>query len=400
MTILYESLPQYAQHLLLLLGGDAVHVSTMDALAQAADAAPDELLVVCGPSVPLSEAVAFAGRYRLARPALGVVLLRQHLDLTVLAEGLRAGVREVADLNDPTAILAACARSLDLSRQLQGAGAPAGGPPRMHPPSAEPEHDAKVITVFAAKGGCGKTVLATNLAVALAAGGARRVCLVDLDLAFGDVAIMLQLTPDKTIADLIHAGDRIDETGLRTTFTPYVPGVDTLLAPVQPEIAESVTRELVGELIYLARGMYDYVIVDTPPAFNETVLAALDASHGYVLVATPELPALKNLRVTLDMFDLLDYRRENRIVVLNRADAKVGLSGADIERVVRAPIAALVPSSRDVPVSVNRGVPIVLDNPGHPVSTAIRELAKGRLAGDTGDRGGRIRGLLSRKAKR
>jgi pilus assembly protein CpaE len=86
--------------------------------------------------------------------------------------------------------------------------------------------------------------------------------------------------------------------------------------------------------------------------------------------------------------------------VLNRADAKVGLSGADIERVVRAPIAALVPSSRDVPVTVNRGVPIVLDNPGHPVSAAIRELAKGRLAGDTEDRTGRIRGILSRKAKR
>jgi pilus assembly protein CpaE len=97
---------------------------------------------------------------------------------------------------------------------------------------------------------------------------------------------------------------------------------------------------------------------------------------------------------------MLDYRRENRVVVLNRADAKVGLSGADIERVIRAPIAALVPSSRDVPVSVNRGVPIVVDNPGHPVSSAIRELAKGRLAGEANDRTGRLRGLLSRRAKR
>jgi pilus assembly protein CpaE len=396
MTILYESLPQYAQHLVLLLGTDTVHVSTVDGLERAVAAAPGEPLVVCGPSVPLSEVVAFAAGQRLARPALGVVLLRQHLDLTVLAEALRAGVREVADLNDPPGVLAACARSVELSRQLQGASVPVA--PQRIP--AEPERDAKVITVFAAKGGCGKTVLATNLAVALAAGGARRVCLIDLDLAFGDVAIMLQLNPDKTIAELIPAGDRVDETGLRTTLTPYVPGVDTLLAPVQPEVAESVGRDLVAELIYLARGMFDYVIVDTPPHFNETVLAALDASHVYVLVATPELPALKNLRVTLDMFDMLDYRRENRVIVLNRADAKVGLSGTDIERVVRAPIASLVPSSRDVPVTVNRGVPIVLDQPGHPVSAAIRELAKGRLAGDTEDRTGRIRGILSRRAKR
>src|SRR5207253_5456149 len=129
-----------------------------------------------------------------------------------------------------------------------------------------------------------------------------------------------------------------------------IPGVDTLLAPVQPDVAESITRDLVAELIYLARGMYDYVVVDTPPQFNEAVLAALDASHLYVLVATPELPALKNLRVTLDMFDMLDYQRDHRVVVLNRADARVGLTGADIERVIRVPIAAHVPSSRDVPI--------------------------------------------------
>jgi pilus assembly protein CpaE len=103
--------------------------------------------------------------------------------------------------------------------------------------------------------------------------------------------------------------------------------------------------------------------------------------------------------VTLDMFDQLDYRRENRIVVLNRADAKVGLSGSDIERVIRAPIVALVPSSREVPVSVNRGVPIVLDNPGHPVSNAIRELANGRLAGAADERTGRLRDRISRRVK-
>src|SRR5579859_760897 len=333
MTILYESIPQYAQHLRLVLGEGTIHVSTVDSLNETVARSPGEVLVVCGPSIALSEVVAFAAALRLNRPALGVVLLRQHLDLNVLAEALRSGVREVVDLGDPAGILAACTRSADLSRQMLSAAGPAAPPPG--PP---PEHNGKVITVFAAKGGCGKTVLATNLAVALASGGAKRVCLIDLDLAFGDVAIMLQLSPDKTIADLIPAGERVDETGLRTTLTPYVPGIDTLLAPVQTEVAESVSRDLVAELIYLARGMFDYVVVDTPPHFNETVLAALDASHVYVRVATPELPALKNLRVTLDMFDMLDYRRENRIVVLNRADAKVGLSGADIERVVRAPI--------------------------------------------------------------
>lgn len=393
MTILYEPFQQYAQHLAMLIGGEARAVSTVEELDLMLGADRDETLVVFGPSAPLSEASSFAGRLRLTRPPLGVVLLRQHLDLGVLNEALRAGVREVADVNDPAGVLAACSRSLDLSRQLRGGSIPSQT-------GAEHAAQAQVITVFSAKGGCGKTTLATNLAIALAGSGTRRVCLIDLDLAFGDVAIMLQLAPERTIADLIPVADRIDETGLRMMLTNYSPGMDTLLAPVQPAIAEEISRDLVADVIHLARGMFDYVVIDTPPHFNDNVLAALDTSHLYVMVATPDLPALKNLRVTLDMFDMLDYRRENRIVVLNRADSKVGLSTADIERVIRVPIAAYVPSSRDVPISVNKGVPIVLDSPGHPVSAAIRELANGRLVGEGDPRSRGLRGLMSRRVKR
>jgi pilus assembly protein CpaE len=110
------------------------------------------------------------------------------------------------------------------------------------------------------------------------------------------------------------------------------------------------------------------------------VLAALDASHVHLLMTTPDIPALKNLRITLDTFDLLDLPKENRLVMLNRSDAKVGLTATDIERVIRVPISAHVPSSRDVPVSINRGVPIMIDNPQHPVSKSIRDFALGRLA--------------------
>ncbi len=375
MTVLYEPLRQQAQHLAMLVGGDTHTAVTLDEVITLINTDRDELLVIFGPGVPLSEAVSFASTHRIVRPALGVVLLRPHLDLGVLSEALRAGVREVADINDPAAVLAACAE---------------------HGPAP----DGRVITVFAAKGGCGKTTLATNLAISLAQGGARRVCILDLDLAFGDVAIMLQLVPEKTIADLIPAADRIEETGIRTMMTAYCPGVDAMLAPVQPAIAEEVTRDLVADLIDLTRRMFDFVVIDTPPQFNEVVLAALDASHLYVLVATPDLPALKNLRVTLDMFEMLDYPRDHRVVVLNRADARVGLTGADIERVIRVPIVAHVPSSRDVPISVNKGVPIVLDSPGHPVSTAIRELALGRLAGEAPSPSRGLRGLIGRRSGR
>jgi pilus assembly protein CpaE len=411
MTILYEQAEEQAQRLVPLLGGDATVVDTPEVLARRVTSDPSEILVVFGPGTALPEVITFADHHREARPRLGVVLLREGLDDGVVAQATQAGVRAVVDAADPAAILAACARAQDESRQMGVEPAqPNGHRPAVEfavpvalpsadapPPAGEPEGE--VIAVFSAKGGCGTTMLATNLAVVLAAGGTRRVCLIDLDLAAGDVAIMTQLTPDRTIADAIAVADRIDELGLRALLVPYQPGVDALLAPVQPSLAEQVTGDLVAEILQLARGMFDAVVVDCAGRFGEQTLAALDAAQHYVLVTTPELPALKNLRVTLDMFDLLEYRRDNRLVVLNRAGSKGGLSTQEAERVVRAPISGFLPSSRDVPAAVNRGVPLVIDKPNHAVSAAIRALAAKHLA-DTGPvaAAAGLRGLMSRRS--
>jgi pilus assembly protein CpaE len=393
MTILYEPSRQVAQHFAMLVGGDVRTAGTLDEVYALLEEDPDEQLVLFGPNTPVPEAVSMAARQRLARPTLGVVLLRHQLDVTVLAEAIRSGVREVADVNDPTSILAACARSQDLSRRLHG------GHGRRGPGEPATHKDGKVVTVYAAKGGCGKTTLAINLAIALAAGGSKRVCLADLDLTLGDIAISLQLNPERTIADAVPVADRIDETGLRTMVTPYCPGVDVLLAPVVPTMAEQISRDLVTEILYLARSIYDYVVVDSPPVFNDHVVAALDSSHQYLLVATPTVTAMKNMRVLLDTFDVLDYRKESRLIVLNRADARLGLTPADMERVLRMPLTASIPASRDVSVSLNRGVPIVLDNPTHPVSSAIRELAGTRVGADVASPRG-LRSLLARRGRR
>jgi pilus assembly protein CpaE len=209
---------------------------------------------------------------------------------------------------------------------------------------------------------------------------------------------MLQLVPERSIADAVGLGDQLDESAVRALITPYGPGLDTLLAPAGPAEAERVTQGLVADILRIARGMFDFLVIDTPPAFTDHVMTALDASHVHVLLTTPDIPSLKNLRIALDTFDLLDLPKESRVVVLNRSDAKVGLTAADIERVIRVPIMAHVPSSRDVPVSINRGVPIMVDNPQHPVSKAIRDVALGRLTGPTvGEPAFRgLRALLSR----
>ena len=395
MTILYEPSRQAAQHFAMLIGGDVRTAPQIADLERMLDEDPSETLVLFGPNTPHQEAISLAARQRLTRPTLGVVLLRHELEVTILAEAIRSGVREVADVNDPTSILAACARSQDLSRRLQ-----TGSHNRSshHPESGE-FTEGRILTVYAAKGGCGKTTIATNLAIALAAGGEKRVCLIDLDLTLGDVAITLQLNPERTIADAVPVADRIDETGLRTMVTNYCPGVDVLLAPVLPTVAEEITRDLVTEILFLARTMYDYVVVDSPPVFNDHVLAALDSSHRYLLVATPVVTAMKNLRILLDTFDVLDYRKENRLILLNRADPRLGMSGADIERVLRTPVTTHIPYSRDVSAAINQGTPILLAHPTHPVSQAIRELAHEHIGADAVSNRN-LRSMLSKRGRK
>ena len=331
---------------------------------------PETLLVMVGATVNLDAALTFAAYQRVQRPLVGVLLLRESVNPDILAKSMRAGVREVLDETDVEGIRVAAARSIDLSKALSAT---------LRSPHDASAH-AKIITIFAGKGGCGKSVVATNLAAALAAGGARRVLLVDLALQFGDVAIMLQLPPDRSVSDMIAMSGKVDEAGLRSVTTPYRPGFDALLAPASPAEGEHVSRELVTELLEVARTMYDFIVLDTPPAVTDQVLSALDLTDWFVPIVTPDLPTLKSVRLTVEMFDLLEYPSDRRLVVFNRANTEVGLSVEDVEEAVGAHLAVHVPSSRDVPVSVNRGVPLVLADPAHPVSVAMRRLAD-RCAG-------------------
>jgi pilus assembly protein CpaE len=213
------------------------------------------------------------------------------------------------------------------------------------------------------------------------AGEGRQVCVVDLDLTSGDIAISVQLDPVRTLVNAVPMAGHLDGPGAASLLTRYRPGLQMLLAPVAPGDAEKVTPALVSELLAVLRTMFDYIVVDTPAYLSEHVLAAMDVSVHHVLLATPDVPALKNLRVTQDMLDLLSYAKEARSIVLNRSDSNVGLSPEDVERVLRSPIAAHIPSSRAVPLSINNGMPITLANHDHPVSRAIIRFAQQALLG-------------------
>jgi len=371
-----------AGELLSGIDGEVRKADTLGAAAKLLDADPNETLVIIGPRAVTGDALAFAAALRLARPAVGVILARREVDVALLSRAMQSGVRDVVPIGDDAAMAAACRRSYEVSRRM------------LAPPTEEESTPGQIVTVFAAKGGVGKTSLAVNLGVVLARQGAARVCVVDLDLAFGDVAISVQLDPLRTIMDALPMAGHLDHSGAASLLTRYQPGLDMLLAPVTPGDAEKIPPRLVGELLAILRSMYDFVVIDTPTQFSEHVLTAMDVSSQLVLLTTPDVTALKSLRVTLDMLDMLSYPRQIRSVVVNRADSKVGLSIDHVQKVVRCEIAAQVPSSRAVPISVNKGVPVALDSPGHPVSQAVAKFAQQRLlAPSTARRSeGRVRG--------
>ncbi|GAA0558377.1 CpaE family protein [Paractinoplanes ferrugineus] len=348
---------------------------------------PETLLVIVGATVPLDEVLMFTAYQRLQRPLIGVVLIRRHLDPEDVLRCLRSGVREVVEEADWDGIRNACSRSVDLSKAL-------GTTLRTN---AEAAPYGRVVTVFAGKGGCGRSVIAVNLATALAAAGGRRVLLVDLDLQFGDVAIMLKLPPERNIAGAIAMAGRLDEPGLRSIITTYKNGIDVLLAPSSPAQGEHVRRELIVEILDLARPNYDFIVVDTPALVTDQVLAALDMSDLLVPIVTPDLPTLKSVRLTVEMFDMLDYAKERRLLVFNRSNSEVGLTADDISEAIGMPFAVHVPSSREVTISVNRAEPLYLTNPTHPFSQAIGRLAD--LCTGTEPGGAQKRRLFSRSSK-
>jgi pilus assembly protein CpaE len=200
-------------------------------------------------------------------------------------------------------------------------------------------------------------------------------------LAFGDVAISLSLQPKRTVVDALSLGEELTTAKVSSLLTSYMPGMDCILAPVAPGDAERIPAPLVAEILTVLKGMYDYIVIDTPAQFSEHVLVAFDAAQHHVLVTTPEVPSLKNLRLTLDMLDLLAYEGNSRYILLNRSDADVGKGAIDVERVAKSPISANVPSSREVPTSVNRGKPLMIEHPEHPVSVAINMFAQTHIVG-------------------
>jgi Flp pilus assembly CpaE family ATPase len=235
----------------------------------------------------------------------------------------------------------------------------------------------RVVTVFSPKGGSGKTMLATNLAVATARSGMRTL-LVDLDLQFGDSALTLAVTPRATIADLAASAGTIDADKL-AAFVSSDPrsGLAVLPAPRRPEEADVVDQAVLAAVLDAARNAYEAIVIDTGPLFDAAMLAALDQTDRLLLICNPEVTSLKNVRIGLETIDRLGFDRDRVSLVANRVGAPGALGRSDIEHALEASVAYELPDDPAVPAAVNRALPVVLADEKSKFSRALGELALG-----------------------
>jgi pilus assembly protein CpaE len=323
-------------------------------------------IVVFGAGFAGPEGLAEVAALTRSRPELGAILVASELSTHLLQQALRSGIRDViANPTEPQQLLESVERVAATLTVLPGYSTPAEEAPR-----------GRVITVSSTKGGAGKSVVATNLAVLLARRAAGPVCLVDADLQFGDVAVLLKLTPQHTIVDAVSAIHRLDAQLMQSLLSRHDPsGLLILAAPIEPSFADQITSDHVLKVIDVLRQFCEYVVVDTPAQFNDVVLGLIEASDDVLLVAGMDIPNIKNVKLGLQTLRLLSIASSKLRLILNRANSKVKLDVGEVERTLQMKADSLIPSDIVVPQSVNKGVPAVLDAPKSSVARAFEQLA-------------------------
>ncbi len=382
-VVVVESHEPTRERLLALLGDSATPFATIEELTSRLTGTVP-VVVVLGPSCSNGDVLAIVERIVAQYPMVGTVLVVDELSTSLLQQALRAGVRDVLALTGEAAALAQAVRRIAVTLEQPArtttvatadstpTGAATAGPDPAGPESV----NGQVLTVFSTKGGAGKSVLATSLAVTLAQRSDKPVCLVDADLQFGDVAVMLKLTPHHTIVDAVSVLDRMDSALLESLLVTHEPsGLRVMPAPLEPAFADQVGAAEMVAIVEMLRTFCSYVIVDTPAYFNDVVLGLVEVSDRVMLVAGMDIPNIKNVKIGLQTLRLLNTPMEKLLLVLNRANSKVKLDIGEVERTLQLKADALIPSDVVVPQSVNKGEPVVLHSPKSGVSKSIQQLA-------------------------
>jgi pilus assembly protein CpaE len=334
------------------------------ALTWARNLRPDVVLVAA--EEPLARSLGTIEMLSHGDPSWTVVATAERFEADLFRKAVVAGARDVvlrygsgADLRE--ALLNA--RRADVARRMTGA------------------HDASapvgtIVSVFGIKGGIGKTTLATNLAIALAQETSRSVAIVDLDLPFGDLAVMLDLKPERDLMTALAPAVVADPEQLQMHLTPGPGGIYVLPAPLNPDSNFVVDGAQVGQLLTSLASLHDYVVVDTPPGISEVLAATLDVATLGLMVATPEVPCLRRTQACIHLLQGWGCSEDKLKLVLNRSNSKTGIKDSDAAALLGYPVAWRIANDRAAVQGAATGQPATLAQPRSALSGDVRKIAR------------------------
>ena len=364
--ILYfgENLPE-VERFKFALGEDIVPMGSINETVEQLENNDGIQIILIGPDVKTPLALQLAEIIQLKYVGKSTILIRRKLDVSVLSEAIRAGVSDVVSLDDSQSLVQARARAISRNEKL-----------RTNSFDNMAASRGKIILIFSAKGGCGKTTLSINLAQSLSDVYQQKVCLVDFDLQFGDIAIALQAEPIKTMSQAIGMRENLDDLGVKSLLTRKSENLDLLLAPTNPTDVEFISADLVEKVLLSLRKNYDFVIIDSPPAFTDVVLKAFDLMDKCLLLTTLDMPAVKNLRVVIETLSALKIENSKLEYVLNRSSQESNLSKEEVEGILGRSFFARIPASIDVSNSANVGKSLIEYDSKNPAAREISSIAK------------------------
>jgi pilus assembly protein CpaE len=311
-----------------------------------------------------NDAIDLAEKIYMKIPGCAVIFLCDSFDVSMLEKVMLAGVRKVLQFPIDVETLTEnieLAHYMEKSR-LENADS-----------SATNNMQSRIITVFGAKGGIGKTTITVNLAVALAKMG-KKVAIIDADLQFGDVNVYFDIDPKDTISELSQGNDAGDIDAIKRLMALHFSGVSVVCAPKSPEYAEYVSPQNIETMINTMRPFYDYILIDTAPMFSDITMVAIENSNLVLLISVPDISTLRNTKITLNILDSLQQKEKTELVINRLTKGLINLK--DMQRVLNEPLKNTIAFDFKTAITAhNKGVPIVLDAPKSEIGKDLKKLA-------------------------
>jgi pilus assembly protein CpaE len=348
-----------------------------EAVALAMKHHPDVILMDI--NMPDMDGIAATEAIMTQNPAVQVIIMSVQGETDYLRRAMLAGAREF--LTKPIS-------ADDLYKSIRHVHKLAASRPRMAAATGGGDGggagggggagaDGQIIAVFSPKGGVGTSVVAANLAVAIRQQTNKKVALVDANVVFGDLTVILNLRSDKTIIDLAQRVEELDRDLINDVLATHTSQIKVLLAPPDPQRGELVSADHLRAILEALRHEFDYIVVDTPASFQDRSLAVLDMASRIVTLMTLEMHCIRNIKLFLEVADLLEYPHEKVMLVLNKASNRTGIRAEDVEKNIQRKVVMQVgDAAQDVTFSINQGVPLVIGKPTHQVSRDVNNLAR------------------------